>query len=391
MAWLAFFLSLLVLLGLARRSIWLSMFAGALVLGFFLLPLAELPKTILSSLSDPGAIALIFAVGLIPLIGALLEEGGWLSYLLGLIPGGRRMVFLLAPALFGLLPVPGGALLSAPILEKVGGGRPEERAAANVWFRHILLFFYPMSSALIAGAKLAGLDLWTIIPYQLLWAAFAVLLGFPFLLRPFRGPKANVDHVSLKALFPLAVLLSAPLLDFLLKRVAPLPALEVATLLALFFSFFLALLGSRLFGELLNLIKKAAPWRFSLIVCGMFVYLGVFRASGLPEVFASLNFPLFGLILGLGLLMGLATGRQQAAISVTIPIHLAARGSLDPFSFSVIYQAAYLGYLLSPLHPCLVVSAEYAKADLWKTWGKLFPPSLAFLFGVVLAGIFLYA
>ncbi len=363
------------------------MFAGALLLGLFLLPISELFGVLLSSLSDPGTLALIFAVGLIPLIGAALEEGGRLSHLVGLIPGGKRMVFVLVPALFGLLPVPGGALLSAPILERVGGGRPEERAAANVWFRHTLLFFYPMSSALIAGAKLAGLDLWGIIPCQFLWAVLATLIGFPFLLRPFRGPKGDFARPSPKALFPLAVLLSAPLLDFLLRRIFSLPAPEMATLFALLFSFLLALLGGPLFWKLPNLIKKAAPWRFSLIVCGMFLYLGVFRAAGLPEIFAAVDLPLFGLILGLGLLMGLATGRQQAAISVTIPIYLASRGSMSPWTFSVIYQAAYLGYLLSPLHPCLTVSAEYVGTSVSAVWQRLAPPSLVF-FGAVLAASF---
>jgi hypothetical protein len=285
-----------------------------------------------------------------------------------------------APALFGLLPVPGGALFSAPILEELGGGHPEERAAANVWFRHILLSFYPMSAALLTGAKLSGLDLWQIIPWQLLWALFALAIGGLFLLRPFFGPKAVFANPQgrgfWKALF---ILLSAPLLDLLFRRFLPLPAPEVGTALALCVALFFALLLGPGFSSFPALLLESKPWRFALIVFGVFLYLGAFQASGLPKAMASLPLPLGPLVLGLGLLMGLATGRQQAALSVVIPVYLAGAGSLSPWQFSLLYQASYLGYLLSPLHPCLVVSAEYAGTRLSAVLRRLLLPSLVYL------------
>ncbi len=390
MVWLGFGLSLVALLGLARWSLWGAMVAGSLVLGAVALPWAELPRALARALMDPGVWALAGAVGLIPLIGAALERGGWMEPLVAQLPGGRRTVFALTPALMGLLPIPGGALLSAPILERVGGGQPADRAAANVWFRHTLLFFYPMSTALIAGAKLAGKDVWAVLPYQLPWAGLATALGAAFLLGPFRGPKPTLHNGPRnRFLFPLAVLLLAPGLDYLLKRTAPLPFPELATLVALLLSFALAAAGSLRWRELPPLVRKSGPWRFSLILLGMFLYLGVFQAAGLPQALASLQLPLLGVVLGLGLLMGLATGRQQAAVSVVLPIYMAAKGSIGLWGFSVLYQATYLGYLLSPLHPCLTVSAEYAGTTLWATWRKLLAPSLLLLAAVALAGAFL--
>jgi len=69
---------------------------------------------------------------------------------------------------------------------------------------------------------------------------------------------------------------------------------------------------------------------------------------------------------------------------VVIPVYLAGAGSLSPWQFSLIYQASYLGYLLSPLHPCLVVSAVYAGTHLAAVLRRLLFPSLAFA-GVVVA------
>jgi len=384
-----FALSLFVMLILARFSLPLAMLTGAFFLAVFSLRPLEVLPAIARTLVDPGVLALTFAVGLIPLIGAGLRRGGWLEALVARLPGGKRTVFSVVPAIFGLLPIPGGALLSAPILERVGGGKSDERAAANVWFRHIFLFFYPMSAALITGAKLTGLDLWTLLPYQIPWAAFAALLGAIFILPPFSGPKNLDDPGPLsRTLFPWIVLLLAPGLDFAIKRVFHLPAPEVATLIALFGSFLLVVIGLRGRG-IVSLFQEAQPWRFSLIIVGMFSYLGAFQGAGLPQILAALNLPPLGMVVGLGLLMGLATGRQQAAISVSIPIYLASRGGVNPWTFSVIYQAAYLGYLLSPLHPCLVVSAEYARTTVGAVWRRLALPSLLFFVAVVITGLFL--
>ncbi|MGQ9699709.1 MAG: hypothetical protein ACUVQS_01340 [Candidatus Bipolaricaulaceae bacterium] len=112
MVWVGFGLSLTLPLGLARFSVFGSIFLGALVFGIFSLSLGEVLAVLGHVLGDLGVMAL--AVGFIPLIGAALEKGGWFGSLLALIPGG-------VPARFGLLPVPGGALLSAPFLEKAGG------------------------------------------------------------------------------------------------------------------------------------------------------------------------------------------------------------------------------------------------------------------------------
>ncbi len=389
MIWAAFVLSLGVILFLARRNLWLSLMAGAMVLGLLTSPARALPRILIQELIDPGVLALAFASALIPMIGVALQKSGLLWTLAARIPGGRGMSFVVAPALFGLLPVPGGALFSAPILEELGGGRPEERAAANVWFRHVFLSFYPLSSALLTGAKLAGLDLWRVIPWQMLWAFFAVFIGAVFLLPPFLGPKPALGLRQEKDFWkPLLILLVAPTLDFVLRGLVDLPAPEVSTALGLVVALFLTIFLGPGVSKCSKIVVEAKPWRFALIVFGIFFYLGAFRASGLPQAIASLSLPLELLVLGLGVLMGLATGRQQAALSVVIPVYLASGSFLSPWQFSVLYQASYLGYLLSPLHPCLVASAEYARAGLPQTWWRLLFPSLAFGALVALAARF---
>jgi len=59
-------------------------------------------------------------VAIIPLIGGGLEESGRMAELVSNLRIGRRAFLASSPALLGMLPMPGGALLSAPLVEREG-------------------------------------------------------------------------------------------------------------------------------------------------------------------------------------------------------------------------------------------------------------------------------
>ncbi|MCR4392276.1 MAG: DUF401 family protein [Candidatus Acetothermia bacterium] len=385
--WAGFALSLAALLGLARWSLWGAMAVGAAILGVFTLPLREVIPTLAAVLTDPGVLLLGLAVSVMPLIGAAMERTGRMDALVENLGVGRRAVFALAPALLGMLPMPGGALLSSPLLERTGGATAEVRAAANVWFRHAMLFVYPISASLITAAKLAGLDVWTVLPYQLPALVLSAALGYIWLLRPVSGrldPSGPRSPAALLA--PLAILLAAPALDLLLKRAAHLPVPELATLAGVTASLALAAWGKLTVWDVVHLARRGKPWRFGLIVAGMFAYLAAFQRSGMPGLISGLHLPPQVLCLGIGWLLGFATGRQQAATSIVIPIYTASYGLMGPWAFAVTYFASYLGYLLSPLHPCLTVSAAHAGTTLGATWQRLLPPSVVALLVTAVAG-----
>ena len=386
MVWSGFLISLAVLMGLARHSLWGAMFTGALVLGLFTLSPAELGRAFVGVISDPSVMLLALVVGLIPLIGAALEERGYMKALVRNLRIGRKAFYGLAPALLGMLPMPGGALLSAPLLERAGGASPELRAAANVWFRHALLLVYPISSSLIATAKLADMDVWQVIPYQLPAVGITVVLGYLFFLRRVESQMEYTEAFSLLGLLiPLCIILSAPALDFILKSLAHPPVPELATLIGVGTSLLLA--GWGIPRERWRaMVMSARPWRYALIVIGMFTYLAVFNRSGAPELIAGLALPPVALGVGVGALLGLATGRIQAPAAIVLPIYMAQTGSISPWGFAVIYFAVYLGYILSPVHPCVSVSVEYASTSLGHTLRALLAPTLLGLIATALAG-----
>ncbi|MBC7170174.1 DUF401 family protein, partial [Candidatus Bipolaricaulota bacterium] len=121
---MAFGLSLSLVLGLARWSLWGAMLLGALVLGGITLPAAAVGEALRSVATSPSVVLLALAMVLIPVIGGVLVETGRMEGLLAGLPRPRKAVYALAPGILGMLPMPGGALLSAPLVERVGGAPP---------------------------------------------------------------------------------------------------------------------------------------------------------------------------------------------------------------------------------------------------------------------------
>ncbi len=363
MHWLGLFISMGVLLLVARKNLPLAFVLSAVTLGIFTLSPIEIGMGIWSTVTDASILLLALAMGVIPMIGGVMEASGQMDRLVNHLRIGKRAFLVLSPALMGMLPVPGGALLSTPLVARVGEGiEGKTKAAINVWFRHVLLIIYPLSPALIASAKIAGLEVYRVIPY--LFPAFiaTTIIGWAFFLQGVKGEIAYRGPLSIRdLLLPLSILLLAPLLDFLLPKVLALSVPEWTTLIAISCSLALALLLSDLsWKEVRGISQSMAPWNFSLMIVGMFLFFNLFKASGMSELMAALasSEPLLCLVT---FLLGVVTGRTQLPTSVVIPTYLSVVGSnpMNPLIFALVFFSASLGYLISPVHPCVSVSVEY--------------------------------
>ena len=68
----------------------------------------------------------------------------------------ERLTSAVMPALIGLLPMPGGALFSAPMVETACQGKevsPEAKTALNYWFRHLWECCWPLYTRRGAGGQ----------------------------------------------------------------------------------------------------------------------------------------------------------------------------------------------------------------------------------------------
>jgi len=390
MLWIGFGMAVAALLVVSRKHLALGMAVAAGILAAFTLSPAALGDALWRTISDPSVLLLAFVVGLIPLIGGVLGASGEMDRLVGNLRIGIRPFLALAPALLGMLPMPGGALLSAPLIERgAPHADPEIKAAANVWFRHILLLVYPLGPALIASAKIAGLNVYAVIP--LLSPVFAVtlVLGYIFLLRQVDGVLHQPGPFSLRGLLvPLSILLTAPAIDVVLTTAASLPHAEISTVIGISASLAYGLGMARLrLRRLATVAVRACPWKYALIVLAMFAFLNVFQASGVPEQIAALSLPPVVLCGVVGFALGLITGRIQAPMSIIIPIYVTTYGTMSAAGFAVTYSAIFFGYVLTPIHPCISVSIEYFHTSMGPFIRRLAVPTIVGAAATIVVGL----
>lgn len=387
--WIGFSLSIAVLLYISRRSLWLGMTAAAVVLALFTLSPSEMATVLMRTFADPSVLLIAFVVGIIPLIGGALEESGEMDRLVANMRMGKRLFFAVAPALLGMLPMPGGALLSAPLIERGGGGvSVDVKVAGNVWFRHAFLLVYPLGSSLIASSKIASVGLYQAILF--LFPAFlvTVIIGYFLLLRHVEGRIDYEGRFSLSGLLvPLGIILSAPVIDVVLKGTGSLPYPEIGTAVGVSISLFLALATGHIGGNKLRKIAvRMRPWKYAFIILAMFLFLHVFTLSGSPQTLARLDLSPVLLCIVIGFILGMITGRIQAPIAIVVPIFVTAHGAMSLPAFAVTYFAIYLGYVISPVHPCVSVSIEYFSTSMSAFMRRMaLPVTIAALVNLVIA------
>jgi len=383
MTWLGFLISLAGILIISKKNLALALICGALLLGFLTLSPELVLDRIVYTLTDPSIILLALAMGIIPILGGTMKAGGQIDNLVANVRIRRRYLLAFSAALMGLLPMPGGALLSAPILEKGGEGVPGRlMASINNWFRHLFILIYPLSPALIVSAELCDIDVYRAVLYLLPGFAVALLLGYLFLLRRVNGRLTYFDKFSLKGLLlPLAIIISAPVVDFVLKKVFHLGS--GATLIGVLTGLTLSIVFSPRRLQLKSIIMNMKPWNFALIIIGMFLYLRIFQVTETGALIAALSWPPLLLAITAGFALGLATGRVQLPASIIFPVYLATVNSIAPLIFALIYIAIFFGYVISPVHPCLVVTCEYFRVSIKTMISELARPTLILL-GIVI-------
>ncbi len=393
MIWIGFVLAVLALMTLSRWDLALALFAAALLLGVFIFDPQPVGNAVYRTFADPSIILLALVVGIIPIIGGVLEQSGQMDALVDHLHIGERAFFIISPALLGLLPMPGGALLSAPLLAKGSKSSVSGtvKVAVNVWFRHILLLVYPLAPALIASAKIAGLDVYRIIPYLLPGFVLTVVIGYQFWIQHLSGTEGWQKPVTRESMVPIAIILLAPAADLCVHALGIFTVRETATLIGVLLSLIVAFpLSSLRIRDLYSIGKEMHALRFAGIIFGMFLFLHVFQETSIPSQLE--HFPLSPVVLCvlIGFILGFITGRIQVPVSIIVPIFLVKFGLLTPLTFAVMYFSIFLGYVISPIHPCVAVSVEYFQITFRQYFVAMALPTVLALLPVIVFAFFIF-
>ncbi len=375
----AFVVSIVILLLVSKRSMTIGIFTAALFLGILTMSLMELITVILNVFLNKEYLLLATAVAMIPVIGGLLNVTGLLDSMIKNFKFGKKALLMFSPAILGLLPMPGGALFSAPMVEKTTSELSNVRKASiNVWYRHILHLIYPLATALIIGAELAGIGTFVAVIYQAPLFIISLTFGYAFFLGKLRDNDDPRDASWIAFLKPLLIVLLAPAVDISLKLLLNLKYL--ATLIGVLSSLILTIALSKVdFKTLKDVSKKSRFWDFFLLILAIYVYQNVFIRSDVPYLLKRISFSPYLLLIVAGFALGFLTGRVSTPLIILIPIYLVKFGFMDPVSFAMMYYSTLLGYIMSPVHPCLVFTAQYFRVDSKKVIADLLAPTLASL------------
>ncbi|MEF8873197.1 MAG: DUF401 family protein [Candidatus Thermoplasmatota archaeon] len=384
--WIGFLIAIAVIVIGANYHLILALFSGSIILGVFTLPPVEILNQLYVTVTTPNTVFLILALGMIPMIGGILQVSGKLEDIINNLRIGKRPFLGATPAFIGLLPIPGGALFSAPLIDKAGEGLAGHiKAAINVWFRHIIYFVYPISYALIVASDAAELSVFRIIAFQAPFFIFTIALGYFFLLRKDKGEMEYESEIDIDALVPpMAVLLIAPVVWAVLSYgVGIAEHLEnVFVMMAVGLSLILAIILIE--DSKKETLKEAAeemkPWNFMILILALYFFINVFHSSGIEGMIAALEVPGPVLLVGIGFLLGFGTGRIMVPASILAPIYIATAGSFSLWAFQAMYVAVFAGYIVTPVHPCISISLEYFNGKLDK-FLKLMVPMLVITVG----------
>jgi len=384
----------------------LSIFLGGVCMGLlFGLGPAAIGTTGLLALTREKFLFLISIVGLIMILSDGLERSGQSRRLMESLSGyltSPRLRLIFFPALIGLLPMPGGAIFSAPMVRTMGEEmemKGEDQALINYWFRHVWETAWPLYPGIILTVALANIPISTLISKT--WPGIVAMFGFGylFLLRkavPAGGPKRefgagrrrNPADVGREGLPLLIAIVGAVGCESLLARFAPRIPFEWGVIAALLAAVAAIMIQNRLgVGFLGQVLGKKGLWSMLLVIAAIFVFKDIMQAAGIVEEMAGAaggGVALFAAAVFLPLLVGMVAGINVAFVGATFPLLLGLLQNLGLSAQTIPYLviatfAGFTGVMISPIHICFVLTCNYFGADLGRTWRQLVAPCLCFL------------
>lgn len=356
----------------------LAILLYSIIFSLLIVPMDAL-KLFYDSTTSWTTINLALIVSLIGMLGYTLEGSGRFEKAvkeLGSLVKRTKVVLTMIPATFGLLPIAGGALFSAPLIKpsaKKLKMKSYEAAYVNVWFRHIILLILPLASGIILAGEMAGVSIYRIVICQVPLLFVYALVAHYLLLRKIPGKWEKGDGSIKKVIAYLSPIFLAIALNLI----------GVPLVLAVLLGLLMSLMTIKVSPlRALYLVGKGFKPDFFLIVIGIMFFARVFEVSPLFEAIEktipSLGLPTAVILTIVPFLLAFALGSMLASIGVSITIFSPLCVG-NPVNVALVHVSVLLGYLISPIHLCNAVTLGYFRANPRKFFYLLLPSSLIVL------------
>lgn len=373
-----------------------AVFCGSLLLSLLSLPLAETPGLMLRAATDMQTLRLLAIVICALMMSHLMEKRGMLTRLANALEGiGPKLAIHVAPVAIGLMPLPGGAVVSAAAVKDLVRRlhlSPVQATYINFWFRHLCEFGTPIYPGVIMAGVILSVPLSFMLlhlaPMWMLMLVFGAMVSWR-ILRRVPAPDGNgrggdsIPRELFRSAWPVMLVFALVL-----------AGLDAAP--AFFITVVALVLQQRMsLPEVKAGLKYGFGPKILFLLYAVMLFKSVVDASGAAEaLFAEMQqagLPHALILIVLPALIGFSTGLSSAMVGISLPLlvpFLISGDAVDGVSLMLAYGAGGLGYMLSPLHLCLVLSAEYFQARLAAVYRLLLPPAIAVLVTLTLLYFF---
>jgi len=396
----------LVLAGIRKKlSLGNAFLIGAVALGLiFGLGPAPMAASIVSSVVYPKTLMLSVIVSLILVLSNSMESSGHMKKLLKSFQGlvtNPRLNLIIFPALIGLLPMPGGAVFSAPMVKELGAGtglKPDHLSYVNYWFRHIWEYWWPLYPGVLLAITMADVHMGSFVLF--LWPLTIVALGIGY--QPIKrfhessgliiGEKRPPVRPFLQELSPILIVIVLGLgIGEILTLLYPSLSVskETGLVIALCLSIFLVWrINDMDLSHIWSVIADRNLLSMIYMVFTILIFKGILEDShavaAISTELAMMHVPLWVITIVLPFLVGGVVGITIAFVGSTFPILLALIAAFDETRFLLPYLmlalvSGFVGVLLSPLHLCLLLSNKFFGASLSQVYAHLWLPGVVIL------------
>lgn len=344
----------------------------------FAYPLASLFRSILRGAVAADTLDLAGAVFLVLLLGELMRRTQAMERMaaaLQVVVPDSRIVLALMPTLIGLLPMLGGAMFSAPMVNEIGAQldlTPSRKMYINYWFRHSMEYIFPLYSSLLMVSALLGVSVYAFVRVSWPLTVAALLGGVIWGLRGIRQERRPNDGRSKRAAwFDLLASIWPILLVILVVVVLQLNMLVSLAVIDVLF-IIVKRIGP---GQWREVLARSFPIPTFSSIFGVMVFKQVLQDAGaveqIPQALNLLGLPPLIVAFVVPMLVGLVTGTAAAAMALSLPLvaPLFIGLPIEALASGVwMFVGCFSGILLSPMHLCLALTHNYFGAS----WGALY-------------------
>lgn len=405
----------MILLLYRRVNLGIVLNATALLVALLALDWGQIPAVMYST-TDPHtfdgvlAISVVIATFTIMLLSQLYKETGMINGLsesMGKIVDNPKAVLSALPAIIGFLPVSGGALMSAPIVDMEAEKlklTQDRKAYVNLWFRHTIFPVYPISQPLVVTAAMTGVAMPLIVMRQIPIVIVMVIVGWIIGFwktskwksrnKPLTGKlKRSYSKAFVKAFSPILAAIACAIVLDVFGAGFRLSQQGFDVLIATLVGVLVLLIISRT--SISIIAKPFKSWGLygvTLAAYGAFLLRETMEAAGIRNIFSPLissgGIDVILLLIIAPAVFGLLTGSPQGGIAISVAI-LSGLIVFTPKVAAMIYISAYLGYTIAPTHLCLTFTASYFKCSLGKMYKYVIPSFIvAFTTGLLIFFLF---